>query len=139
MSEIQERVEALMQSLEKVQQASETARRKEAEAKIAFEKAQSRLGRLVFQREMEMYQRPDIQQAVDPVTGEPSKEWAKQLVRSLLEVDDEYLGWIGEHEEAKQQYEYAQIEHVNKTEKLGMLKAQARLLAVMLQYGSDSS
>lgn len=137
MSEMHSRADALMSRLDTLAKAAKTARVTEAVAKVHFERVQDRVGRMIAQKQLALWQRDDIRTSMDPVTEEPNPKWTESLIQSFLNEDEEYLRGLADHNEAKRELEQASVNHVNITEEIGIVKAQVRLMSVLVEYGSS--
>ena len=111
-------------------------RKKEMNARIAFEKGKEELARITRNKTLELSHLPHISMP-DPKTGRQNQEWAKMLLDKELEEDEEFRGALVRFWNLQQSFYEAQSEMLDVGERLSITKSQARILAALLQLEAE--
>jgi len=125
-------VKGLMDLMSSLADAMGPARDREAKAKIALERAQGVLTETIQSRTLEIASRDEIAGAVDPRTGRTNEKWATLLTEKELSEDADVQKAIGKFNNAQEALYEAQVAVFNLSDKLGMAKATANLLAAYM-------
>ena len=111
-------------------------RKKEMNARIAFERGKEELARITRQKTLELSSLPHIN-APDPKTGRPNQEWAKMLLDKELEEDEEFRGTLVRFWNLQQSFYEAQSDMLDVGERLSITKSQGRIFAALLQLQAE--
>ena len=111
-------------------------RKKEVNARIAFERGKEELARITRDKTIELSNLPHIN-APDPKTGRPNQEWAKMLLDKELEEDEEFRKALVRFWNLQQSYYEAQSEMLDIGEELSITKSQARIIAALLNLQAE--
>ena len=111
-------------------------RKQYAEARIEYEKQKGAMEVLHRNKTMEFALAPEIREATDPRSGKSNKEWTQFLIDEALEADQEYIKQFTHVYDAQKVMFLAESDQLILAEKLGVSKAQARLISSLLEYSS---
>lgn len=120
-----EQGKGIMARLEELQELLTIARKKEADAKIKFERAKDNLAKKG--RDLTLSLSPRLEGATDPKTGKPNKEWAMFLLDQMMENDAEYVNEQALYYHAQEDLHHTQVEVIDLSDQLGILKSRGAI------------
>jgi hypothetical protein len=125
-------VEGMLGNMARLADLMGEVRAKEAQAKMDFEKAQNNLNAVSQARTIDIASSPEMAEIVDPRTGRSNEKWANIMVEEKLRADPEFGKALASFGNAQKALYEAQVEVFNVSDKLGMAKASANLLAAYM-------
>ena len=111
-------------------------RKKEVNARIAFERGKEELSRITRDKTIEISGLAHIN-TPDPKTGRPNQEWAKMLLDKELEDDEEFRKALVRFWNLQQSFYEAQSDMLDVADRLSITKSQARLLAALIALEAE--
>ena len=120
-----EQGKGIMTRLDELQVVLSGARKKEADAKIKFERAKDDLAKVG--RDLTLALSPRLEGATDPKTGKPNKDWAMFLLDQLMENEPEYVNVQAQYYHAQEDLHHVQVEVIDLSDQLGILKSRGAI------------
>jgi hypothetical protein len=127
-----DQIEGMLGNMARLADLMGTMRSKECTAKIDFETAQNNLNATSQARTIDIASSPEMADLTDPRTGRSNEKWANIMVEEKLRQDPEFGKALASFQNAQRALYEAQVEVFNVSDKLGMAKASANLLAAYM-------
>lgn len=109
-------------------------RKVEAQAKIAWEHAKEELEILATNLSIEIAERPEVANSVDPRTGKANVDWAKMITQQHLINDPGFNSASKKLYDARDALYFAQVDAQDVADRIGTARTQAILHSSLLRY-----
>lgn len=134
-AEVKSQAQAMIKEIDTLMERLGKARTEEYEMRIGFEKKEREITDLG--RDKIMSYSEGMEELKDPKTGRPNKEWSQFVLDKKLSEDVEYVEVMAGYYQYQQALAEAQSKVILWAEKIGLVKAQANLLAAVLRHLSS--
>jgi hypothetical protein len=127
-------VEGINKLLDSLMEKMSEARKDEANAKIYYEHKNTGFQELSTNLMVDIANRPDIKESVDPRTGKANADWAKILTQQAMIGDPVFQKISEELYQARDVYYLAQSDAQDVADQIGTVRTKAILVSSLLRY-----
>lgn len=127
-------VEGISDQLDKLMGLMSEARKDEANAKIYYEHKNTEFQEFSTNLMIDIANRPEVRDSVDPRTGNPNADWAKIITQQAMTGDPAFRGIAEEMYQARDVYYIAQSDAQDIADQIGTMRTKAILVSSLLRY-----
>jgi hypothetical protein len=127
-------VEGISDQLDKLMGLMSEARKDEANAKIYYEHKNTGFQELSTHLLIEIANRPEVRESVDPRTGKANADWAKIITQQAMTSDPTFQKISEELYQARDVYYIAQSDAQDIADQIGTMRTKAILVSSLLRY-----
>jgi hypothetical protein len=127
-------VEGISNQLDKLMELMSRARVDEANAKIYYEHKNTGFQELSTNLMVDIANRPEVKESVDPRTGKANADWAKIITQQAMVSDPTFQKISEELYQARDVYYIAQSDAQDIADQIGTMRTKAILVSSLLRY-----
>lgn len=127
-------VEGISGQLDKLMGLMSEARKDEANAKIYYEHKNTGFQELSTNLMIDIANRPEVKESVDPRTGKANADWAKLITQQAMLADQTFQKMSEELYQARDVYYIAQSDAQDIADQIGTVRTKAILVSSLLRY-----
>jgi hypothetical protein len=133
-TDIMMEVEGISNQLDKLMELMSRARVDEANAKIYYEHKNTGFQELSTNLMVDIANRPEVKESVDPRTGKANADWAKIITQQAMVSDPTFQKISEELYQARDVYYIAQSDAQDIADQIGTMRTKAILVSSLLRY-----